>query len=169
MSTDTIEPQELTRTFDNSIGRAARRERAQRFLSQASTLFAAELSSACISDPEETAPWFRAEIGFNDDESFAAVFMDHGRRIVKRQVFAVGSRTRTVLYPRQLFKEALDCDATGIILCHNHPGGSLSPSSQDRALTRKVQEIGESLEITLIDHLIVTKEGHASFRRHGWM
>jgi DNA repair protein RadC len=169
MSTDTIEPETIERTFDNSIGRAVRRERAQRFLSQASALFAAELSTACITDPEETAPWFRAEIGFNNDESFAAIFMDQGRRALKRMVFAVGSRTRTVLYPRQLFKEALDCDATVIILAHNHPGGSLIPSSQDRALTRKIQEIGESLEISLVDHLIVTKEGHASFCRHGWM
>ena len=169
MSTDTLEPETSEKTYNNSRGRMERRERAQRFLSQASALFAAELSAEEVIDPEDAAPWFRAEIGFNNDESFAAIFMDHGRRIVKRQVFAVGSRTRTVLYPRQLFKEALDCDATGIILCHNHPGGSLSPSSQDRELTRKVQEIGESLEITLIDHLIVTKEGHASFRRHGWM
>jgi DNA repair protein RadC len=120
-------------------------------------------------NPEDLAPWFRSVIGLSEEERFSAVFLDQGRRIVGREVYEAGSRTRTVLYPRRLFEAALRDKATGIVLAHNHPGGSLSPSSQDRELTRRVQQIGESLEICLVDHLLVTREGHASFRRHGWM
>lgn len=120
-------------------------------------------------DPEDLAPWFRSVIGLAEEERFSAVFLDQGRRIVGREVYEAGSRTRTVLYPRRLFEAALRDKATGIVLAHNHPGGSLSPSPQDRELTRRVQQIGESLEICLVDHLLVTREGHASFRRHGWM
>ena len=120
-------------------------------------------------DPEELAPWFRAEIGLCEEERFAAVFLDQARRVVGRTIFDAGSRTRTVLYPRRLFEAALRVKATGVVLAHNHPGGSLSPSAQDRDLTRRVEQLGESLEVALVDHLIVTREGHASFRRHGWM
>jgi DNA repair protein RadC len=120
-------------------------------------------------NPEDLAPWFRSVIGLAEEERFSAVFLDQGRRIVGREVYEAGSRTRTVLYPRRLFEAALRDKATGIVLAHNHPGGSLSPSPQDRELTRRVQQIGESLEISLVDHLLVTREGHASFRRHGWM
>lgn len=124
--------------------------------------------SVCL-DPEELAPWFRSEIGVCEEERFAAVYLDQGRKVVGREVFEPGSRTRTVLYPRRLFEGALRAKATGVVLAHNHPGGSLSPSAQDRDLTRRVQQIGESLEVSLVDHLIVTREGHASFRRHGWI
>jgi len=120
-------------------------------------------------DPEDLAPWFRSVIGLAEEERFSAVFLDQGRRIVGREVYEAGSRTRTVLYPRRLFEAALRAKATGVVLAHNHPGGSLSPSAQDRDLTRRVQQIGDSLEVALVDHLLVTREGHASFRRHGWM
>ena len=120
-------------------------------------------------DPEDLAPWFRAEIGLGEEERFAAVFVDQARHIVGREVFEGGSRTRTTLYPRVLFAAALRCKATGIVLSHNHPGGTCLPSPQDRELTRRVAEIGESLEIRLLDHILVTRTDHASFRRHGWM
>jgi DNA repair protein RadC len=132
-------------------------------------LFANEGPSETAIDPEDLVPELQAAIGIRSDECFAAVFLDHGRRIVGRKVYPQGSRTRSVLYPRQLFKDALAFDATGIVLSHNHPGGTLAPSLQDRELTRRVQTIGESLEITLVDHIIVTETGHASFRSHGWM
>ncbi len=120
-------------------------------------------------DPEELVPWFRSVIGLAEEERFAVVFMDQGRRVLGREVFDGGSRTRTVLYPRQLFEAALRAKATGMVLAHNHPGGSCLPSAQDRELTRRVQQLGESLEITLVDHLIVTRESHASFRKAGWI
>lgn len=85
-------------------------------------------------------------------------------------VFEGGSRTRTTLYPRVLFKEALRRGATGMVLSHNHPGGTALPSPQDRELTRRISDLGESLEVRLIDHIIVTPRGeHASFRKNGWM
>ena len=146
-----------------------RKKRATRLLERASVLFAAEMESTVIEDPETTAPWFRAQIGFDDTERFAAVFLDHGRRILSRIIFDEGSRTRCVLYPRKLFQAAFECNATGIILSHNHPGGSLQPNPQDRELTKRILEIGQAMEITLVYHLIVTREGYTSMRRHGWM
>ena len=128
-----------------------------------------EACRECCLDAEELAPWFRSEIGLGEEERFAAVFLDQARNIVGREVFEGGSRTRTTLYPRVLFGAALRCKATGIVLAHNHPGGTCLPSPQDRDLTRRVAEIGESLEVRLLDHLLVTCSEHVSFRRRGWL
>lgn len=147
----------------------ARRAKASGFLEKAAALYAAEMDSTVVLDPEAIAPWFRSEIGFAATERFAAVFLDNGRRVLDRIVFEEGSITRCVLYPRKVFEAAFKCNAAGVILSHNHPGGSLQPSSNDRDLTRRIQHLGESLECALVDHIIVTREGHASFRRHGWL
>lgn len=120
-------------------------------------------------DPEELVPWFRAHIGLAEQERFAAVFLDQQGRILGRKVFDTGSRTRTVLYARELFDLALRVKATGFVLAHNHPGGGLSPSLQDRELTKRVRQLGEPLEVCLVDHLIVTREDHVSFCRNGWL
>lgn len=147
----------------------ARRAKAGEFLEKAAALYATEMDSTVVMDSEAIAPWFRAEIGFAATERFAAIFLDNGHRVLDRIVFEEGSVTRCVLYPRKVFEAAFKCNAAGVILSHNHPGGNLKPSSNDRDLTRRIQQLGESLECTLIDHIIVTREGHASFRRHGWI
>ena len=133
-------------------------------------LVATEPFKGEVLDCEELAPQFMEAIGSRSDERFAAIFLDQARRQIGGiKVFEGGSRTRTTLYPRILFKEALERDATGIILSHNHPGDTPLPSPQDRDLTRRVAEIGESLEIRLLDHILVTTREHVSFRRSGWM
>ena len=119
---------------------------------------------------DESGELLKEAIGSRTDERFAAIFVDQARRVLgPLKVFEGGSRTKATLYPRVLFKEALERDATGIILAHNHPSGTFLPSPQDRDLTRRVAEIGENLEIRLLDHFIVTATEFVSFRRRGWL
>ncbi len=132
-----------------------------------SALVANERMVEPIVDLDAAGKIMRDMIGYRDDERFAAIFLDQGRREVGRHIFEGGSRTRTVIYPRLLFKMALECNATGIILAHNHPGGDPLPSAQDRELTRRLAEIGESLEAHLLDHFIVTSQDFVSFRKRG--
>lgn len=132
-------------------------------------IFNEKPSDEVVLDAEEFGPELIQAIGVRTEERFAAIFLDQGRRVLGKKVFEGGSRTRTTLYPRILFKAALEFDATGIVLAHNHPGGTCLPSPQDRELTRRVAEIGESLEIRLLDHLIVTATESVSFRRRGWL
>ena len=94
-----------------------------------------------------------------ESEQFCVVFLDQGNKVLGRKTYAIGSKTRVVLYPRLLFKDALELDATQIVLSHNHPGGDTMFSGADRSLTARVQMIGESLEITLLDHIVVSREG----------
>ena len=134
-----------------------------------SALVANERMAEPLEDLEKAGEALRDMIGYGDEERFAAIFVDQGRHEVGRHIFEGGSRTRTTLYPRLLFKMALECDATGIILAHNHPGGTCLPSPQDRDLTRRAAEIGESLEVRMLDHFIVTSQDMVSFRKNGWM
>lgn len=132
-------------------------------------LVAQEVIGEQLLDNGEIGSRFREAIGHRTDERFAAIFLDQARKVLgPLHVFEGGSRTRTTLYPRILFKEALERDATGIILAHNHPGGTCFPSPQDRELTRRVRELGEALEVRLVDHFIVTTTEFVSFNDKGW-
>ena len=145
------------------------RERARKLNEMACALLAEEMAEMpVVLDRNNMEEILKPQFGDYQEERFVALFFDQGRRLLGIKKFEGGSRTRTVLYPRQLFKAAFEFDATGIVLSHNHPGGMDQPSPQDRELTRKVQQLGESLEITLIDHLIMTvSNGSFSFRQAG--
>jgi DNA repair protein RadC len=138
---------------------------------QAELLACEGIGDVCI-DPEEFAPFFHAVIGKRATEQFAYVMLDQGRKVLAKGVFkgCGTSVTRCTLYPREVFTLALKIGATGIVLAHNHPGGTCLPSPQDRELTRRIADIGEGLEVRILDHLIVTPQGeHIAFRKNGWM
>jgi DNA repair protein RadC len=69
--------------------------------------------------------------------------------------------------PRRIFKKALEEEAVSLILCHNHPSGSLRPSKADKELTVKIKEGGRYFDIKVLDHIIVSEEGHFSFADEG--
>ncbi|MET0463312.1 MAG: DNA repair protein RadC [Chitinophagaceae bacterium] len=99
-------------------------------------------------------------------EVFAVLFLNQSNRLIHFEVISEGGLTGTVADPRIIIKKALEHDAVGIILCHNHPSGSLRPSRSDQHLTRKIRESAALLDIRLIDHLIVSDEGYYSFADH---
>ena len=78
-----------------------------------------------------------------------------------------GGITGTLVDVRLALKKALELGATSIILCHNHPSGNLNPSSADKQLTQKLKAAGESLDIKILDHLIVTERSYFSFADEG--
>lgn len=151
--------------------RSTNMERARKLNEMASALLAEEAQlMPIVLEKKDFEELLKPQFGDYQEERFVAMFFDQGRRLLGIRKFEGGSRTRTVLYPRLLFKAAFELDATGIVLAHNHPGGSTQPSEQDRELTRRAQQIGDSLEVTLIDHIIVTaNSGTFSFREAGYM
>lgn len=122
-----------------------------------------------ITDAKDTIYWFRSAIGFNDFEQFAAIFLDQGNHVLDKKIYHAGSRTRTVLYPRLLFKDALMCDAAQIIIAHNHPGGNTEFSPADRSLTQLVASTGERLEVILLEHIVVTATGCSFATEKGYL
>lgn len=100
-------------------------------------------------------------------EVFAVVFLNRSNKINHFQIISEGGITGTVADPRIILKKALEEDAVSIILCHNHPSGSLKPSRADEELTLKIKEAARYFDIKVLDHLIVGDDGYYSFADEG--
>src|SRR5882762_7493361 len=100
-------------------------------------------------------------------EQFKVMLLNRANRVLGIFEVSSGSATGTVADPKLIFAAAIKTNACGIILAHNHPSGNLQPSQADIDLTRRMKEGGKLLEIQVLDHLIVTIEGHYSFADEG--
>jgi DNA repair protein RadC len=102
-------------------------------------------------------------IGELPHEEFWVVYLNNANKVLKTSQLSKGGITGTLVDVRLAFKTALEIGAVGIILAHNHPAGTLSPSQNDIQLTKKLKRAGESLDIRVLDHLIVTENAYFSF------
>lgn len=107
------------------------------------------------SDPK-LRQYLIASMGGLADERLRLLFLDGGRRLIADEEFQRGSLSQLALYPRTIFRRALELNAAGIILVHNHPSGDPAPSEADVEVTRRLDQIGRTLDIEIIDHIIVT-------------
>ena len=98
---------------------------------------------------------------------FAVVFLNRANKINHFEIVSEGGITGTVADPRVILKKALEEDAVSIILCHNHPSGSLKPSRADQELTRKIKEAARYFDIKVTDHIIISESGYYSFADQG--
>ncbi|MBD2704827.1 JAB domain-containing protein [Spirosoma sp. BT702] len=102
-------------------------------------------------------------------EQFKILLLDRKNNCLAISDIATGGMTACIVDPKVIFVTALQANAAGIILAHNHPSGNLQPSDQDLALTRKLSECGKLLDIAILDHLIVTPRNYYSFADEGCM
>ena len=100
-------------------------------------------------------------------EVFAVMFLNRSNKINHFEIVSEGGITGTVADPRIILKKALEEDAVSIILCHNHPSGSLKPSRADEDLTHKIKEAAKYFDIRVLDHMIVSDAGCFSFADEG--
>ncbi len=100
-------------------------------------------------------------------ERFVGLFVDVQNRLISCDELATGTLDRVQVYPREIARLALAHNAAGVIFAHNHPGGRAHASTMDKALTRKLQQVMQSIEVSMLDHLIVTDTEVWSFREHG--
>ncbi|MBT8384695.1 MAG: DNA repair protein RadC [Bacteroidia bacterium] len=102
-------------------------------------------------------------IGELNHEEFWILYLNNSNKIIYKNQLSSGGITGTLVDVRLLFKKALELSAVGIILCHNHPSGNLKPSHSDKDLTQKIIEAGKTLDIKILDHLIITEKAYFSF------
>jgi len=100
-------------------------------------------------------------------EVFAVLYLNRANKINHFEIISEGGITGTVADPRIILRKALEEDAVNLILCHNHPSGSLKPSRADEQLTTKIKEAARFLDITVLDHIIVSDDGYYSFADEG--
>ena len=100
-------------------------------------------------------------------EEFWVIYLNNSNKIILNTQISKGGITGTVVDSRLIFKKAIELFATGLILCHNHPSGNLKPSQADIDITKKIRKGGESIDISVLDHLIVSERGYYSFADEG--
>lgn len=110
---------------------------------------------------EDVADYFRRHHGAGAPEKFVAFYINKRHRLLHAKEVARGSGNAVVVDPKVVFKEAVLCDARGIVLAHNHPGGSLEPSKHDQDLTARLLEAGKIFSVPIVEHVIVTEDGEA--------
>ncbi|MGZ9735300.1 RadC family protein [Flavobacterium sp. GNP002] len=106
-------------------------------------------------------------IGELPHEEFWIIYLNNSNKVIAKSQLSKGGITGTLVDVRIVFKSALEMGATALILCHNHPSGTLIPSDADKQITRKLKLAGDSLEIKVLDHLIVTETSYFSFSDEG--
>jgi DNA repair protein RadC len=103
-------------------------------------------------------------MAYENIEQFRILFLDKKNKLIRDEIQNKGTVDHTPVYPREVVKRALELAATAIVLVHNHPSGDPTPSPADIEMTRRVDEIASSMGITVHDHLIIGRDGHASMK-----
>jgi len=120
-----------------------------------------------LSDWEKVLRYCRVAMAEDKVEQFRVLFLDRKNQLIADEQQGRGTVDHTPVYPREIIKRALTLEATGIILVHNHPSGDPTPSKADVAMTREIADAGKKLSVAVHDHVIITRTGHASFKRKG--
>ncbi|CAM2067272.1 DNA repair protein RadC [Sulfidibacter corallicola] len=120
-----------------------------------------------LSDIDEMKRYLRRELAFEEAEYLLVLFLDQQRRLIRAIRVFRGTVNQSVVYPREVVKEGLTCNAARAMIAHNHPSGLAEPSRQDIHLTHKVREALAMVDIFLEDHFIVGKNEVTSLRERG--
>jgi DNA repair protein RadC len=105
-----------------------------------------------------------ASMAHNTVEEMRVIYLDKKNRLIADELSQRGTIDHTPVYPREILKRALELSATALILVHNHPSGDPTPSTADVHMTRQIEDISKPLGITVHDHLIIGRTGHASLK-----
>lgn len=122
-----------------------------------------------FANPADAARCFRARLGDLGHEVFSCLFLDTRHRMIRYEALFRGTIDGAAVYPREIVKQALSLNAAAVILGHNHPSGDCEPSEADRSITVRVSKALALVDIRLLDHLVVSREGHVSLAERGWI
>ncbi len=115
----------------------------------------------------DVAEIFRPILADLAHEEFWILFLNRSNRVINRMKLSQGGISGTVTDVRIIMKKAVECLASGIIVCHNHPSGNINPSESDSKITNKIKEAGNLMDIQLLDHLIISGRNYFSFADNG--
>ncbi|GMQ33103.1 MAG: DNA repair protein RadC [Cytophagales bacterium] len=120
-----------------------------------------------ISSSKDAYDLMRPELYDEVVEYFYLILLTRSNHVIKKQLISQGGTAGTVVDPKMVFKIAMEHMAQSIILVHNHPSGSTSPSEQDKRLTERLVRIGRDLDLAVVDHVIYSDHGYFSFADEG--
>jgi DNA repair protein RadC len=125
-----------------------------------------------VGGPEEVAKVFRDLLALEDriereKEHFYVMHLDVRTRVKMVEVVSIGILNSAVVHPRETFRRAIVEGAASIIIAHNHPSGETEPSDEDTKVTKQMFEAGNLLGISMLDHIIFTKDDYFNFKNNG--
>jgi|TARA_B110000908_G_scaffold107942_1_gene126799 DNA repair protein RadC len=120
-----------------------------------------------ISSSKQVFSMMQPLVGTLPHEEFWVLYLNNSNKVLSKFQISKGGITATLVDVRLLFKKAIEIGAVAIIICHNHPSGKINPSTEDKNLTKKIKLGGMSLDIKLLDHLIITEKSYFSFADNG--
>ena len=120
-----------------------------------------------ITSSSSVFEFLQPKLGELPHEEFYVLYLNNSNRILEDMQLSKGGITGTLVDVRLALKKAIEIGATSIILAHNHPSGNLTPSSADKQLTQKLKTASESLDIKVLDHIIITENSFFSFADEG--
>ncbi len=122
-----------------------------------------------LNSVESTYKYLKNSIGYSRKEVFKLLYLSSSNELLGEEDLFLGTLDKSAIYPREIIKEVLRYNAKSVIFSHNHPSGSLKPSEADIKITRKLKEILSSLEVGVLDHIIISPRGYLSFLEEGLM
>jgi DNA repair protein RadC len=125
------------------------------------------LQKPIMSTSRDFANYLQSLFQDHSREIFAVAFLNQANKINHVEIMSEGGITGTIADPRIILKKALEENAVSLILCHNHPSGSLKTSRQDEEITKKIKEAAKFFDIKVLDHIIVSDAGYFSFADEG--
>lgn len=108
-----------------------------------------------ISSPKDVVELMAKEMAQYDREVFCILNMKNSGQIINMNIVSIGTINASLVSPREVFKSSILSNASGIIALHNHPSGSIKPSKEDMAVTKRLRKCGALLDVELLDHIIV--------------
>lgn len=119
-----------------------------------------EVPERPIIDSPEAAVAQLGDIRDKKQEYFVCLTLDGANRLIAKRIITIGTLTSSLVHPREVFAEAITDRAASIVVAHNHPSGSLEPSQADEDVTRRLEHAAEILGISLLDHIIITRDSY---------
>jgi DNA repair protein RadC len=140
-----------------------------RFLKDVSVLYMEKgiLGRDLLSSPKVVFDYLKVALKGLADEEFKMLFLDSRNQLIAMETLQAGTVNRSVVFPRKVVERALYHHAVGVIVAHNHPAGSLEPSVEDQDITRAIQDALKTVDIKLLDHIIIGGNEYFSFKESG--
>ncbi len=113
--------------------------------------------------------WLRLQLAILEREEFTALFLDNQHRLIAHDTLFTGTINHTQVHPREVVKAALKHNAAAILVAHCHPSGLAEPSDADRRITERLKQALDSVDIRLLDHLVIGGMDIVSFAERGWL
>ena len=120
-----------------------------------------------LSSPRAVMDFARMKLAGLPHEAFMVIYLNVKNEVIEQEVINEGTLDRAVVYPRRIIESALARHAASLILVHNHPSGHTEPSEEDKRLTRAISDAARTLEIRVLDHIVVGRSGYYSFMENG--